>query len=245
MRSRPRLSLLGFLLAGVAGVALAQNAVTARPVNVHAGPDQSYPLVAHLDPGAPVLVNGCLDDWSWCDVSFGDDHGWVYAPTISYDYRGGYVPLYDYAPTLGIPVVVFSVGPYWDHYYRARPWYSQRATWVDGSPPPHMRPAAPPHQGPPPNGIHTAQSGNAAPYVDGHAGRAAERPAHEAPAEHAPAPHTSAPHAAHGPSEARPNEARSEPHGSATHEESQHREAPQQAKEHGHAAEEHRDENPH
>jgi len=264
MPSRTRLSLFGWLLACVAGVAAAQNAVTARPASVHAGPDQSYPLVAHLDPGAPVLVNGCLDDWSWCDVSFGDDRGWVYAPVLSYDYQGGVVPLYDYAPSLGIPVVVFSVGPYWDHYYRSRPWYSQRATWVNRRPPEHMRPPQPPHRGPPPAPVHTAHNGGATPHEqpheDGHPGHhPATPPPHEAAPEHAPAPSAAHGPAAHGPNEAHEgaghgaNVPRSEPHGSAEphgtaephgnagHEEPRHQET-QHPQDHG---DEHPQEGPH
>jgi uncharacterized protein YraI len=62
--------------------ALAQDAFTNRTVNVRAGPDTSYPVVAAIGAGAPVQVMGCLDDWSWCDVAFADNRGWVYAPYV-------------------------------------------------------------------------------------------------------------------------------------------------------------------
>jgi len=144
------MTLLGTLLLAVSAAASAQNAYTARPVNVRAGPDRSYPLVAQLGPGAPVQVEGCLDDWSWCDIAFEDNRGWAYAPNLAYVYQGERVPLYTYAPGLAIPVITFSLGTYWDQYYRNRPFFAQRQVWINRHIQ-HMRPPGPPpHAGPPP-----------------------------------------------------------------------------------------------
>lgn len=134
---------LGPLLFAVSVAASAQEAFTTRSVNVRAGPDTSYPAVAVLGSGTPVEVMGCLDDWSWCDVVFADNRGWVYSPYLSYVYQGSRVPFYSYAPTFGIPIVTFSVGPYWDRYYRGRPWYGRRDFWERRAPV-HVRPAGPP-----------------------------------------------------------------------------------------------------
>ncbi len=143
--------LFGVCLLGLSAAAAAQNAVTTEPVSVYAGPDDSYPPVAQLDADSPVQVMGCLDDWSWCDVVFADNRGWLYAPDITYEYEGGYVPLYTYAPGLGIPVVQFTIGDYWGRYYHGRPWYAQRDEWVHREPPHHRRPPGPPPSaGPPP-----------------------------------------------------------------------------------------------
>ena len=70
------------------------NAYTARPMNLRAGPNRDYPAVAQLDAGAPLDVHGCLDGYSWCDVSFEDARGWLYAGGISFVYNGDRVPLY-------------------------------------------------------------------------------------------------------------------------------------------------------
>ena len=125
----------------------AQDAFTTRSVNVRAGPDTSYPPVATLGGGAPVQVMGCLDDWSWCDVAFEDNRGWVYAPYLSYVYQGARVPFYTYAPSFGIPIIGFSVGSYWDRYYRGRPWYGRRDYWERRAPQ-HARPSGPAPRGP-------------------------------------------------------------------------------------------------
>jgi uncharacterized protein YraI len=140
---------LGTVLLGLSTGAVAQNAFTARPLHVRAGPDSAYPLVARLGPGAPVQVMGCLDDWSWCDVAFDDTRGWAYGPGLTYVYQGERVPLYSYAPGLGIPVVTFSLGTYWNSYYRGRPWYAQRSMWINRRIPHHRPPGPPPHARPP------------------------------------------------------------------------------------------------
>jgi uncharacterized protein YraI len=142
MRKLLTLGLAALLLA-IPVAASAQEAYTTRTVNVRAGPDTSYPPVAALGGGAPVQVMGCLDDWSWCDVVFGDNRGWVYAPYLNYVYQGARVPFYTYAPSFGIPIISFSLGSYWDRYYRGRPWYGRRDYWQSRAPQ-HVRPSGPP-----------------------------------------------------------------------------------------------------
>lgn len=150
MRPRTLIYSLGALLLTSAGVASAQDAYTSRPMNVRAGPNREYPLVAQLGEGAPLDVHGCLSDWSWCDVSFDDNRGWIYAGGVSFVYQGGRVPLYSYGPNLGLPVITFSLLTYWDDYYRGRPWYGQRDSWTHRRMPPHTRPSGRPQSGPPP-----------------------------------------------------------------------------------------------
>jgi uncharacterized protein YraI len=153
MHRRLLVSSFGALLLAVCGIASAQNAYTARPMNVRAGPNRGYPLVAQLDAGAPLDVHGCLDGWSWCDVSFDGNRGWMYSGGISFVYNGGRVPLYSYGPQLGLPIITFSLGAYWGQYYRGRPWYAQRNTWAHRNFPPPARlagPAGRPQPGPRP-----------------------------------------------------------------------------------------------
>jgi uncharacterized protein YraI len=134
---------LACLLVAIPFATSAQEAFTSRSVNVRAGPDTSYPAVATLGGGAPVEVMGCLDDWSWCDVVFGYNRGWVYAPYLTYVYQGARVPFYTYAPSFGIPIVAFSLGSYWDRYYRGQSWYGRRDYW-ERREPRHIRPPGPP-----------------------------------------------------------------------------------------------------
>jgi uncharacterized protein YraI len=150
MRRRLLVHALGALLLASFGLASAQNAYTSRPMNVRAGPNRDYPLVAQLDEGAALDVHGCLSDWSWCDVSFDDTRGWIYAGGVSFVYQDQRVPLYSYGPSLGLPIITFSLLGYWDHYYRGRPWYGQRDDWSHRRLPPHLRPPGRSHAGLPP-----------------------------------------------------------------------------------------------
>lgn len=165
---------LGALLLTSCGLACAQNAYTSRPMNVRAGPNRDYPLVAQLDEGTPLDVQGCLSDWSWCDVSFDDARGWIYAGGLSFVYEGERVPLYSYGPSLGLPIVTFSLLPYWDRYYRGRPWYGQRDDWSHRRMPPHMRPPGRPHAGPPPMPHGRPAQGGRPEMRGGERGRAPE-----------------------------------------------------------------------
>jgi len=106
-----------------------QPAVTIKSTNLRAGPDRDYPVVTRLPQGYQVSVQGCLSDYTWCDVVFGGNRGWVYAGELGYSYQSRRVPIVDYGPRIGLPIISFSLGNYWDHYYRGRPWYGERDRW--------------------------------------------------------------------------------------------------------------------
>jgi len=98
-------------------------------VNLRAGPDVDYPPITLLPAGAPVLIEGCIEGWTWCDVIAGPDRGWIAGTYLEEAYGGNRVIVTDYGASIGIPVVAFSLGAYWGHYYRGRPWYHDRVRW--------------------------------------------------------------------------------------------------------------------
>jgi uncharacterized protein YraI len=108
-----------------------QTAYVSKAVNLRAGPSSDYPVVAILGAGVNITVEGCMSDYRWCDVSVGTNRGWLYAGNIVYPYQGTNVPLLTFGSAIGIGVIAFSVGSYWDDYYRYRPWYPQRQRWID------------------------------------------------------------------------------------------------------------------
>lgn len=131
----------------LSGAAFAQSlAYTNQPVDVYAGPSEEYPVVAQVPPSAQLAVYGCVDDYSWCDVGAPGLRGWVYGEYLDYPYQGAEVPIMTYGSQIGVPIVTFSFGTYWDHYYRGRPWYHDRDRWAN-HPPPH---GGPPSAGGPP-----------------------------------------------------------------------------------------------
>ncbi|HEY2395415.1 MAG TPA: SH3 domain-containing protein [Rudaea sp.] len=118
-------AIAGISLAAAATAFAAEGYVTAN-VSLRAGPDTGYPAVMGLRAGTPVFIEGCVDGWAWCDVSLGDDRGWVSGAYLQEEYDGRRVLVRDYGVRIGIPIVSFVFGDYWDHYYRGRSWYGNR-----------------------------------------------------------------------------------------------------------------------
>jgi len=140
------------VLAVLCGGAHAQSQVmayTSTPADVYAGPATEYPVVASLPAGVEVAVQGCLEDYTWCDVIAGYDRGWVFAGSISYPYDNTWQPLLSYGPVLGIAVLPFVFADYWPRHYWNRPFFAERRRWWNV--PTQVARARPflPHQGPP------------------------------------------------------------------------------------------------
>jgi uncharacterized protein YraI len=110
-------------------------------VTLRAGPAPDYPLIALIPAGTEVDVQGCTEGWEWCDVIAYDNRGWVAGNYVEYEYQDQPVLLPAYGAQIGIPVVTFVIGSYWDDHYRDRPFYRDRDQW-------YRRPIA--HRPPPP-----------------------------------------------------------------------------------------------
>ena len=127
--------------------AAAQQAIVSGGGNLRAGPDTSYPLVAELAPGTPATVMGCTSGYGWCDVVVpGDLRGWLHSSRLDYVYQGVSVPMLNIGAAIGVPIISFTLGTYWNNYYRDRPWYGQPHWWGGRRPPPPVqgwRPAPP------------------------------------------------------------------------------------------------------
>jgi uncharacterized protein YraI len=112
-------------------LAQASDGYVTAGVSMRAGPDSSYPRVEYVRAGEPVEVVGCLEDYSWCDVIAYDERGWVRADYIEYEYEGRRVLVPEYGPQIGLSIVAFSLGSYWDSHYSHGHygWYGQRSYW--------------------------------------------------------------------------------------------------------------------
>lgn len=126
------LCLLAVAFVAVPTIATAQQlAYASKTVNMRAGPSRDYPVVATLGSGTSMTIYGCLQGYKWCDVVVGRSRGWVYSGSIVYPYLGRNVPVMSYGSTIGLGIVQFSIGNYWDSYYSDYPWYPQRQNWAN------------------------------------------------------------------------------------------------------------------
>ena len=142
-------------LALLCGAAQAQLAYTAKTVNLRAGPARDFPVVAVLPAGFQIAVQGCVGDYTWCDVLAGDLRGWVYGGNIQYSYQNSYAPVITWGPVMGIAIIGFTLEDYWGRHYWRSPWYPERHRWADRqwpAPRPHVRPHQPPAPVPPGGG---------------------------------------------------------------------------------------------
>ncbi len=121
-------------LAALPAVASAETAYVNSSVNLRTGPASDYPRITTLGAGQRVEIYGCIDDWSWCDVSTSRDRGWVSAGYLNYDYSGRRVAISSSGAKLGLPLLSFVLGTYWDEHYRSKSWYSQRSQWQQRHP---------------------------------------------------------------------------------------------------------------
>ena len=117
----PWLALLALLSVGLGRYADAGPAYTQGVVHLRAGPSSEYPLVTSIPANSLLTLNGCIDDWTWCDVDWEGNRGWVYGNYLYYDYQSRRVPIIEYGAQLGIGIVAFSIGDYWGRYYPAPP----------------------------------------------------------------------------------------------------------------------------
>jgi uncharacterized protein YraI len=146
------LSLVSLSLA-IPALAHAADGYVTGNVNLRAGPAPDYPLIALIPAGTEVSVQGCTDGWEWCDVIAYGNRGWVAGNFVEYEYQDRPVLLPAYGAQIGIPIVTFVIGTYWDNYYRSRPFYRERTRWYQRPvvrrppPPPPRHPYRPPSRG--------------------------------------------------------------------------------------------------
>jgi uncharacterized protein YraI len=121
-------------------LAQAADGYVVADISLQAGPDTQYPSITELPAGTPIHIEGCIEGYTWCDVVAGGDRGWVAGSFVQEQYNNQPVIIEDYGPRIGIPIVAFSLGVYWEQHYHNRPWYGERTQWESR----HIQPHQPP-----------------------------------------------------------------------------------------------------
>ena len=165
-------SIASALVLAVPSIASAANGFVTGNVHLRAGPAWDYPLIANIQAGTPISILGCTSGWQWCDVVVYRDRGWLPGNTIQSDYQGQRAPILVYGERIGVPIVSFEIGNYWESYYRGQPFYRERERWyrrpVWHGPPPRVMPMPHPIPNPPPRVVpmpHPTPNPNPPPRV--------------------------------------------------------------------------------
>lgn len=126
MRRLSTCAIVGLLAAvSLPSVAAAVEGFTTDAVTMYAGPGTAYPEVATIEADQSVEIHGCLADWTWCDVSWRDDRGWIAGDDVVAELQGQRVVVLQSGPQLGLSVVTFDIGSYWELYYPSRPFFTR------------------------------------------------------------------------------------------------------------------------
>lgn len=159
-----------WLLAAAVPAGAQENGHAFSEATLRAGPSHGYPQVAAVARGDGLQVQGCLADWSWCDVRWQEQRGWISAAMIEFEARED-----GSTAATAVPMVEFSLDDYWDAHYRGRPWARERLRWRRSSPVPVqtqlpnalVRQLAPPQQAeaPPASASQPSGAWTPAPWV--------------------------------------------------------------------------------
>ncbi len=112
--------------------AMAQLDHTLDAVNLRAGPDRAFPVVAWLPARTDLTIVGCMEDRQWCDVVVGRRRGFVHTRYLSLRFN-----------QRTAPVITFNVKDYWDAHYTRQSWFSTYVDWVDFGKPGFVPPPPP------------------------------------------------------------------------------------------------------
>ena len=114
---------------GLASSGVAAPGYATGNVNLRAGPGTDYPVVTTLAAGTSLTIHGCLSGYSWCDVTWQGNRGWVSSNYLQASYQNRRVRVIEAGP----PIIRFNIGTYWGNYYSHRSWYRDRSRWEHNS----------------------------------------------------------------------------------------------------------------
>jgi uncharacterized protein YraI len=63
--------------------AMAMDASAATDLNIRSGPANNFTIVGVIPSGEAATLDGCVEDGTWCKVSYDGVEGWSYAPYLT------------------------------------------------------------------------------------------------------------------------------------------------------------------
>ena len=118
------------MTASVAAPFADPNASVTTDVNLRAGPDTDFPAIVVIPSDEYVTIYACIEDLSWCDVSYADHRGWVAADYIRPFYQSRFMTVQEYAPLVALPSAPFDIKLYWTSFYRDQRFFGELDQWA-------------------------------------------------------------------------------------------------------------------
>ena len=118
------------MTASVAALIADTNASVTTDVNLRAGPDTDFPAIVVIPSDEYVTIYDCIEDLSWCDVSYADHRGWVAADYIRPFYQTRFMTVQEYAPLVALPSAPFDIKLYWTSFYRDQRFFGELDQWA-------------------------------------------------------------------------------------------------------------------
>jgi uncharacterized protein YraI len=94
-----------------------------------AGPGTVFPALARIDSGAKLGIVGCVEGYSWCDVTWNGNRGWMAAGNLDSLFHDRRVSVSRYGLQADVPTLEFEQKSYWERNYRSRPFFGEQRYW--------------------------------------------------------------------------------------------------------------------
>ena len=63
--------------------AMALDTSAATDLNIRSGPANNYTVLGVIPGGEAATLDGCVEDGTWCQVTYDGVRGWSYAPYLT------------------------------------------------------------------------------------------------------------------------------------------------------------------
>lgn len=136
MKNKFPLLIACLAVVGFSTPAQAESGFVSAGVNLRSGPGVNYPIVATVNSGQFLEINGCVTEWNWCEVSWRGFSGWISSHYLRHQTYGSIAESSNIM--INLPTIIFNQDDYWDKHYRDRPFYNE---WNTKRNAPEPRPA--------------------------------------------------------------------------------------------------------
>ncbi|MDR9486205.1 MAG: DUF1236 domain-containing protein [Sediminimonas sp.] len=77
-------------------------------LNLRAGPGPRFEIISVIDQEASAEIQGCLENGSWCKVSYNGDTGWAYGEYLTGKVAEDYIPVVSQQTTIETGTVTYE-----------------------------------------------------------------------------------------------------------------------------------------